>query len=97
MTTIEKLEALKTNEAFAQEMNAAATAKDIQAIFAKYDIDFTLEEAQQMLDEVKRGCTGELSVDDLDNVNGGNPFIIVVIAATIVLMVAYYILTRNRR
>ncbi len=97
MTNIEKLEALKTNEAFALEMNTAATAADVQNIFAKYDIAFTLEEAQQMLNAAIIGDTGELSADDLDGVNGGNPLFVVLVVATIILIMACYIMSRNRR
>lgn len=96
MTTIDKLEALQTNEAFAQEMNAAATAEDIQAIFTKYDIDFTLEEAQQMLDEVKAGNAEELSADDLDNVTGGCIGLAIAVAILIIATYIYIQRTRGR-
>ena len=94
MTTIKKLEALKTNETFAQEMSTAATAEDVQAIFAKYDIDFTLAEAQQMLDEVKISDADELSADDLENVTGGYIGLIIAVA---ILILAIYIYTQRTR
>lgn len=96
MTTIEKLEALKTNEAFALEMNAAVTAEDVQAIFAKYDIDFTLEEARRMLDEVKASNAEELSADDLDNVTGGCVGLAIAVAILIIATYIYIQRTRGR-
>lgn len=73
MTAIEKLEALKGNETFAKEMATVTTAEELQALFARYDLEFSVEEAQEMLDEVKKADNAELSEEDLENVSGGCP------------------------
>lgn len=43
MTAIEKLEALKGNETFAKEMATVTTAEELQALFARYDLEFSVE------------------------------------------------------
>ena len=73
---IDKLEALK-NKAFMTDMCCATTAEDIQNVFACYGVRFTIEEAREILRNLKYNDGSELSVEDLDSVNGGGPVLLI--------------------
>ena len=86
-TDIDKMEALKENESFVKEMSTATTAEEVRDIFAKYGVAFTLEEAQAMVEEIKKHSDEELSAEELDNVTGGYIGLAIMVALLIFVAV----------
>lgn len=67
----ERISALFGNEEFVAKFNALTSPEDIKALFGSYGVDLSDEELKSMIDEAVGQNEGELSADDLDNVNGG--------------------------
>lgn len=65
------IEKLAENEAFVKELGAAHTPEEVKAVFSRYGVEMTLEEAAAIIEAAKTGADGELSEDSLDAVSGG--------------------------
>lgn len=73
MTTIEKLEQLKTNPEFAEKIAAAKSPDELVAILQDHDIEITAVDAEQILNNAKKiiDADGEIPEELLDDVQGG--------------------------
>lgn len=70
MNYAEKIQALQESGTFEQELAKVNTPEEMQALFATYEIELTLDEIRELVAEAVK-MNGELSEGDLDNVAGG--------------------------
>lgn len=72
-----KLESILKNEEFVAKASTIATAEELQALFAEFGLELTVDEVIYFCDLVAKekermdANGGELCEDDLDNVAGG--------------------------
>ena len=73
MTTIEKLDALKSNPEFAQKVDYTNSADELVAILKGYDIEITTVDAENILANTKKiiDANGEIPEELLDDIHGG--------------------------
>jgi hypothetical protein len=80
MDNAAKIKALEENGAFEQELAKVNTPEEMQALFANYGIEMTLDEIRAMVAEavkMNESEGGELNEEDLDNVAGGVWYVVV--------------------
>ena len=66
-----KFQKLQESGTFEQELALANSPEDLQKLFAKYDIEMTMEEVHDLLASASKMNNDELSAEDLDDVAGG--------------------------
>lgn len=71
----EELSAIFQNEKFKLEAEKLITVEDMQSLFAKYNVQLTLEEVKELCRQIGRymqnAKDGELEEDTLELVSGG--------------------------
>ena len=80
MDNAAKIQALEQSGTFEQELAKVNTPEEMQALFASYGIEMTLEEVRAMVAEavkMNEAQDGELSEEALDNVAGGVWYVVV--------------------
>lgn len=75
MVNYEKIAELFQNEAFNQKANECKTMEDFQKLFATSGIEISIDETVDLISKIaeakEKADSGELAVDELDNVAGG--------------------------
>lgn len=75
---VEKLQAAVMDRTYAKELMALENLEDIQAKLAEKDIILTMEETEELVNQVVANlgdADGELSEESLETVAGGNPLV----------------------
>lgn len=68
----EKIKELFGKEEFMTKFNATESPEDIKALLNEYGVELSEEELKDMINAVLTGADdGEISIEDLENVNGG--------------------------
>ena len=70
MSNEAKIQALMESPEFAQEMATLETPEQLQALLARYGVEVSMDEVEGAAAYVA-AHSGELSVDDLEDVSGG--------------------------
>ncbi len=68
MAVMKKLEELKKDSSFLEAVSQATTLEEVKELFEKEGVDVSLEELESICEANENG---ELSEEDLDNVDGG--------------------------
>ena len=97
----ERIREVFSNKEFLTELIAMEVPEEIQTALAEKDIDFTIDEICKMKEMVEKGIEKatvgeELTEEELAEVAGGNPLIIIPIALVVVFGGAYGVSTATR-
>ena len=66
-----KFQALQESGKFEQELEKVSTPEEMQALFASYGIEMTVDEVKELVSSAVKMNNEELSEEDLENVAGG--------------------------
>ena len=97
----ERIREVFSDKEFLAELIAMEVPEEIQTALAEKDIDFTIDEICKMKEMVEKGIEKatvgeELTEEELAEVAGGNPLIIIPIALVVVFGGAYGVITATR-